>query len=64
MTRIIPFTAAILEATDQCMAHDSSVYVMGLGDDRPQGHVRDDARSRQEVRRATAAWTCRLRRTA
>lgn len=37
MTRILQFTAAILEATDQCLAHDPSVYVMGLGATDPKG---------------------------
>jgi pyruvate dehydrogenase E1 component beta subunit len=37
MSRIIQYTAAILEATDQCMAADPSVYVMGLGSTDPKG---------------------------
>jgi len=37
VTRILQFTAAILEATDQCMEHDSSVYVIGLGTTDPKG---------------------------
>jgi pyruvate dehydrogenase E1 component beta subunit len=37
MTRILKFTEAILEATDQCLAHDPSVYVMGLGATDPKG---------------------------
>ena len=37
MTREIKYTQAILEATDQCMANDPSVYVMGLGVTDPKG---------------------------
>lgn len=37
MTRSLKFHQAILEATDQCMAKDSSVYVMGLGVPDPKG---------------------------
>lgn len=37
MTRILQFTAAILEATDQCMSNDPSVYVIGLGSTDPKG---------------------------
>lgn len=37
MSRQIRFSAAILEATDQCMARDPRVYVMGLGVTDPKG---------------------------
>jgi len=37
MSRQIKFSAAILEATDQCMARDPGVYVMGLGVTDPKG---------------------------
>jgi pyruvate/2-oxoglutarate/acetoin dehydrogenase E1 component len=37
MSRLINFSAAILEATDQCMARDPGVYVMGLGVTDPKG---------------------------
>lgn len=37
MTRHLRFDQAILEATDQCMAADPRVYVMGLGVTDPKG---------------------------
>lgn len=37
MNREISYAQAILEATDQCMAEDSSVYIMGLGVTDPKG---------------------------
>lgn len=37
MKREINYAKAILEATDQCMAEDSSVYIMGLGVPDPKG---------------------------
>lgn len=37
MTRELKYSEAILEATDQCMAADSRVYVMGLGVTDPKG---------------------------
>lgn len=37
MLREIKFSEAILEATDQCMAADANVYVMGLGVTDPKG---------------------------
>ena len=37
MSREISYAQAILEATDQCMAEDPSVYVMGLGVTDPKG---------------------------
>ncbi|MCX5805046.1 MAG: alpha-ketoacid dehydrogenase subunit beta [Proteobacteria bacterium] len=37
MDRIITYAQAILEATEQCMAADSSVYIMGLGVPDPKG---------------------------
>lgn len=37
MTRQLRFDQAILEATDQCMAGDPRVYVMGLGVTDPKG---------------------------
>jgi len=37
MNRQINFAQAILEATEQCMEHDSSVYIMGLGVTDPKG---------------------------
>ncbi len=37
MTRTLTFAQAILEATDQCMAADRRVYVMGLGVTDPKG---------------------------
>jgi len=36
MSRVLPFTAAIREATDQEMARDSRVIVMGIGVDDPK----------------------------
>jgi acetoin:2,6-dichlorophenolindophenol oxidoreductase subunit beta len=37
MTREITFAEAIRESTDQCLANDPSVYVMGLGVPDPKG---------------------------
>ncbi len=37
MTRELTFAKAILEATDQCLAKDPSVYIMGLGVTDPKG---------------------------
>jgi pyruvate/2-oxoglutarate/acetoin dehydrogenase E1 component len=37
MGREITYAQAILEATDQCMGKDSSVYIMGLGVPDPKG---------------------------
>jgi len=37
MNRQINFAQAILEATEQCMERDSSVYIMGLGVTDPKG---------------------------
>lgn len=37
MSRMIPFSSAVLEATEQCMAADPSVYIMGLGVPDPKG---------------------------
>jgi pyruvate/2-oxoglutarate/acetoin dehydrogenase E1 component len=37
VSRQIKFSAALLEATDQCMARDPRVYVMGLGVTDPKG---------------------------
>jgi pyruvate dehydrogenase E1 component beta subunit len=37
MIREITYAKAILEATDQCMADDPSVYIMGLGVTDPKG---------------------------
>lgn len=37
MTRILKFSEAIREATDQCMENDPRVYVMGLGAPDPKG---------------------------
>ena len=37
MTREITFAKALLEATDQCMEKDESVYIMGLGVPDPKG---------------------------
>lgn len=37
MTRQLKFDQAILEATDQCLARDPRVYVMGLGVPDPKG---------------------------
>ena len=37
MTRQLTFANAILEATDQCLAHDPKVYLMGLGVTDPKG---------------------------
>lgn len=37
MDRQINYARAILEATDQCMATDPSVYIMGLGVSDPKG---------------------------
>src|SRR4030042_4368225 len=37
MPREVSSAQAILEATDQCMAEDSSVYIMGLGVTDPKG---------------------------
>ncbi len=37
MNREITYARAVLEATDQCMAQDSSVYIMGLGVTDPKG---------------------------
>ena len=37
MTRELTFAKAILEATDQCMEKDDSVYIMGLGVPDPKG---------------------------
>src|SRR5437588_10580635 len=37
MTRQLKFAVAILEATDQAMARDPSVYVIGLGVPDPKG---------------------------
>lgn len=37
MNREITYSQAILEATDQCMADDPSVYVIGLGVTDPKG---------------------------
>ena len=37
MTRPLEFSDALLEATDQCMAADPRVYVMGLGVPDPKG---------------------------
>ena len=37
MTREIKFTQAILEATDQLLAYDSKVFLMGLGVTDPKG---------------------------
>jgi len=37
MNRQITFSQAILEATEQCMEHDPSVYIMGLGVTDPKG---------------------------
>lgn len=37
MNREITYAQAILEATDQCMAEDPSVYIMGLGVTDPKG---------------------------
>jgi pyruvate dehydrogenase E1 component beta subunit len=37
VTRQLSFAKAVLEATDQCMAADSKVYLMGLGVPDPKG---------------------------
>ena len=37
MSRDLTFTQAVREATDQCMAADAGVYVMGLGVTDPKG---------------------------
>ena len=37
MSRELTFTQAVREATDQCMAADAAVYVMGLGVTDPKG---------------------------
>jgi pyruvate/2-oxoglutarate/acetoin dehydrogenase E1 component len=37
MPRELSFAQAVLEATDQCMAEDPSVYIMGLGVTDPKG---------------------------
>ena len=37
MAREINYAKAVLEATDQCMADDTSVYIMGLGVTDPKG---------------------------
>ncbi len=37
MAREIKFAEAVLEATDQCLAEDPSVYLMGLGVPDPKG---------------------------
>jgi acetoin:2,6-dichlorophenolindophenol oxidoreductase subunit beta len=37
MEREITYAKAILEATEQCMAEDASVYIMGLGVPDPKG---------------------------
>ena len=37
MNRQINFAQAILEATEQCMEADLSVYIMGLGVTDPKG---------------------------
>ncbi len=37
MEREISYAKAVLEATDQCMAEDASVYIMGLGVPDPKG---------------------------
>jgi pyruvate/2-oxoglutarate/acetoin dehydrogenase E1 component len=31
MTRVLTYAEAVREATDQCMARDPRVYVMGAG---------------------------------
>ncbi len=37
MSRVITYAEAICEATDQCLAADANVYVMGLGVPDPKG---------------------------
>jgi pyruvate/2-oxoglutarate/acetoin dehydrogenase E1 component len=37
MQRELTYAQAVLEATDQCMAEDPSVYIMGLGVTDPKG---------------------------
>lgn len=37
MSRLLSFGHAVLEATEQCMADDPSVYIMGLGVPDPKG---------------------------
>jgi len=37
MPREINYAQAILEATDQCLTNDPSVYIMGLGVTDPKG---------------------------